>query len=123
MLSESIKINHDNGILMAIGFPTLTPTNGNNVINVGDNQGVKIVGPMLLQGGTTNSETLLQFGANTGYNGNASNPGILYSVFARIGGPNDPKKEQQKASTMFTIDSDNGTDRKNLFEQLHLCID
>merc|ERR1711971_823719 len=56
-LSKSIEIKRDDAILMAIGFPVLTPTKGNNVINVGNNQGVRIVGPMLLQRHSTESET------------------------------------------------------------------
>eukprot|EP01084_Bolivina_argentea_P275066 468997_1 len=106
-LSSSIKITHDNAILMGIGFPVLTPTNGNNVITVGNNVGVRIVGPILLQGGPSNSDTLLQFGDAGGFSGDAANPGIIYDVFARVGGPNNPNVIQQKTSSMFTINSDN----------------
>lgn len=91
---------------MAIGFPVLQPQNGSAVITVGDHVGVRIVGPMLLQAGPVNSEALLQFGTPDGSSGDAKNPSFLYSVFARVGGPNDPSKEQQRASAMMVINSD-----------------
>jgi len=49
--------------------------------------GVKLAGPFLLQAGTRPTRTLLQWGDGV-YAGNSSNPGVMYDIFARVGGPN-----------------------------------
>ena len=85
-LDAPLKISAHNQILLGLGYPTLVSANGNPVITVGNVDGVRIAGPFLLQAGPNPTPTLLQWGDGT-YSGTASNPGIMYDIFARVGGP------------------------------------
>lgn len=49
-LSESIKVNREGAVLLGLGMATLTPTNGNACIEVGDVDNVRIAG-LILQAG------------------------------------------------------------------------
>jgi len=84
-LTESIKVNKDNQVVLGLGLATLIATTGQPCIEVGDVDGVRISG-LLLQAGETNSPTLLTWG-NKGYAGKSENPGAMHDVFARVGGP------------------------------------
>jgi len=99
--SEAITIARNNTVILGIGFPTLTATNGNPVFRVTDVDGVRI-GGVLLQGGKTLSPSLISWGDTKKY-GNASNPGIMYDIFVRVGGTNDPKAYQARVDAMVTI--------------------
>jgi len=104
-LTDSIQITKPNTTVLGIGFPTLTPQNGNPCIVVSNVDGVRVAG-ILLQAGKTKTASLLQWGTGS-YNGNPFNPGFLYDVFARVGGTNSPSQYQVSTDTMIQINSGN----------------
>ena len=103
----SIKVVKSNTVILGIGFPVITPMNGNIVIEVASGlYGVRIAG-LLLQAGKVNSPTLLQVGSKGDGNGNALNPNIITDVFARVGGENDPNIYQVYTDSMIEINTGN----------------
>jgi hypothetical protein len=87
-LSDSIKVNKPDQVILGIGMATLISDNGKPCIEVGNVEGVRVAG-LLLQAGSHKSETLLKWGTSKN-NGTSVNPGIASDVFARVGGRNDP---------------------------------
>ena len=85
-LAESLKIAVDGQVLLGLGMATLTPTNGNPVIEVADGVDARIAG-LLLGAGSIQSEQLLKWGTDPS-KGNADAPGVISDVFARVGGRN-----------------------------------
>jgi len=98
---QALTITHPNTVIIGIGFPTLTATNGNAIIHVTDVDGAR-VGGFIFQAGKTLSPTLIQWGDTNSY-GNQSNPGIIYDVFARVGGTNNPSQYQVSTDVVVTI--------------------
>jgi len=87
-LDAPIEIKNKNTVVMGIGQATLISTNGNAVIDVANVDGVRISG-LLLQAGAKKSDTLLKWGhSQIKYAGDASNPGAMHDVNARVGGEN-----------------------------------
>jgi len=99
--SDAITVQRNNTVILGLGFPTLTATNGNPVFRVTDVDGVRI-GGVLLQAGKVLSPSLISWGTTNKY-GNATNPGFMYDIFVRVGGTNDPKQNQVMADAMVTI--------------------
>jgi len=100
-LEAPLKITHSGQVLLGLGMATLVSANGNPCIVVADYlDGVRIAG-VLLQAGPMATPTLLQWGGGT-YQGNSSNPGFLYDVFARVGGPD---VNEVQAARMVEINS------------------
>ena len=60
---------------------------------------------VLLQAGPSKTEALLLWGSGSG--GSQSNPGVLSDVFARVGGTNDPNRQQMTADVMVKINNGN----------------
>jgi len=100
-LETSINVTRDNTVILGIGFPTLTPTNGNPAIEVGDANGVR-VGGILVEAGKQTSQTLVEWGATTNF-GDPANPGFMYDLYARVGGTNNPQQYQVSANSCLTI--------------------
>jgi len=84
-LAESIKVNRANTIVMGMGYATLTPTNGNSVLEVADVDGVT-VSHLMVDAGATNSPALIRVGENGSNASHASNPTVLHDIFVRVGG-------------------------------------
>lgn len=84
-LQDSLKPNTAGQVILGLGMATLIAANGKPVIEVGDVAGVKI-GGLLLQAGRKPTPTLLTWGTGA-CAGDASNPGGLYDIAARVGGP------------------------------------
>jgi hypothetical protein len=99
--SEALVISRANTVVLGIGFPVLTATGGNAVIQVNDVDGVR-VGGFIFQAGRSKSQTLIQWGQTKNY-GNPSSPGFMYDMFGRIGGTNNPSQYQVSADVMITI--------------------
>jgi len=99
--SEPLTVTHPNTVILGIGFPTITATNGNSVIQVNDVDGVRI-GGILFQAGKTLSQTLIQWGQTKNF-GSQTNPGIMYDLFGRVGGTNNPSQYQVSANVLITI--------------------
>jgi len=90
-LDEPIHVRNPGTVLLGLGLATLVSSNGSVVIRVHDVPGVRVAG-ILLQAGPA-STTLLEWG-ETRWGGDASNPGMLHDVFARVGGPRFPFEQQ-----------------------------
>lgn len=103
-LSASLKLSKANQLLLGLGFPTLIPTAGNPVVEVGNVEGVRVVGPFIIQAGTQPTKTLLRWGDGS-YQGNPNNPGMLYDIFGRVGGPDGQIAVQ--ADKMIEINNGN----------------
>ncbi len=100
-LSEPLKVNNPDQIIMGLGMATLIPDNGTAAIDVPDFAGVSISG-IIIDAGAQNSPTLLNVGSTPGAGSSASNPTWLSDVFFRIGG-----LAEGKATTSLQVDSDN----------------
>jgi len=87
-LEAALEVTHSGQVLMGLGLATLVPGQGNAVITVANVDNVRIVGPMIVQASNMTTPVLVQWGDGT-YAGNASAPGGIYDLFARVGGP-DP---------------------------------
>ena len=103
-LDESIMVTHPNTVVLGLGMATLISANGKPAIQVSNVDGVRIAG-ILLQAGPKKTEALLLWGS--GYSGRQSNPGILSDVFARVGGTNNPDKQEMTVDVMVKINNGN----------------
>ena len=115
MLEASLELTHNGQVLLGLGLATLVPTAGTAVVTVaGSTTGCRVAG-LLLQAGTTHSETLLQWGSPSpsggGGGGGKAGPlkdsdyGFIHDVNARVGGPKLPTGSQASAGSMVTIDA------------------
>jgi len=102
-LSDSLKVNKPNQVVLGIGMATLISNTGKPCIEVGNVEGVRVAG-LLLQAGNHKAPTLLKWGSSKNA-GSASNPGVASDVFARVGGRNNPHSQQTSADSMFEINS------------------
>jgi len=84
-LTDTIRVNNANTVVLGLGFATLQPTNGVIAMSVADVDGVKL-GGLLFDAGATNSPVLLQVGPTGSTASHAANPTSIHDVFARIGG-------------------------------------
>lgn len=84
-ISEPIKIQNENTVVLGLGYATLKPTNGNQCMTIGDVAGVKIAG-VLFDAGRVKSETLLTVGTTKNSTDNSENPTCLIDTFYRVGG-------------------------------------
>jgi len=60
-LSDSIKVNKPNAVILGIGMATLISNTGKTCIEVGNVEGVRVAG-VLLQAGNHKSQSLLKWG-------------------------------------------------------------
>ncbi|HET7505779.1 MAG TPA: sialidase [Kofleriaceae bacterium] len=84
-LSDTIRVNNPNTIVLGLGFATLRPDNGVIAMSVADVDGVKLAG-LLFDAGSVSSPVLLQVGPPGSSASHAANPTSLHDVFARVGG-------------------------------------
>jgi F5/8 type C domain len=84
-IDQTINVNNPNTVVLGIGLPTLIPVNGVDTIHVADVDGVRIAG-LLMDAGTTNSNTLLTIGPAGSSASHAGNPTSVQDTFFRIGG-------------------------------------
>lgn len=104
-LTESIVVNKEGAVVLGLGLATLISTAGNSVIEIGDVNGVTISG-LILQAGEERSHTLLKWGSGSS-SGDASNPGAMHDIFARVGGTNDSNVSSLQTDTMLEVNSGN----------------
>jgi hypothetical protein len=98
-LDVPIQVTQPNTVVIGIGLPVLTPTNGNAAMTVADVDGVTVAG-LLMQAGATSSPTLLEVGSPGSSADHSTNPSVIFDVHCRIGG-----YVAGTASVCFTIDS------------------
>ena len=84
-LDQALNVTTDDAVVLGLGMATLSPTNGNAAITVGDNTGVKLAG-ITVDAGATKSSVLVQVGPAGAKKADAADPTSLSDVFVRIGG-------------------------------------
>ncbi|MDH2427182.1 RICIN domain-containing protein [Sphaerisporangium sp. TRM90804] len=98
-LSDTIRVNRANTVVLGLGLATIIPQNGVTAMSVADVDGVKVAG-LLIDAGTTNSATLMQVGPSGSAQSHAANPTSLHDVYFRIGGA-----AVGKATTSLVVNS------------------
>ena len=104
-LTDSIKVNRPDTVVLGLGMATLISNTGKPCIEVANVEGVRIAG-LLLQAGPQKADSLLKWGQSKNP-GSSQNPGVASDVFARVGGPNNPYQQQVHADKMFQINTGN----------------
>ncbi|MEU0180811.1 RICIN domain-containing protein [Streptomyces sp. NPDC006207] len=92
-LNQTLNINRADTVVLGLGLATVIPDNGITAVNVADVDGVKIAG-LLIDAGTTNSQTLMQVGPAGSSARHTADPTSLHDVFFRIGGAGVGKATQ-----------------------------
>ncbi|MFF4652175.1 RICIN domain-containing protein [Streptomyces sp. NPDC001380] len=84
-LDRTLQIDRPDTVVLGLGLATLVPDNGVTAVTVADVDGVRIAG-LLVDAGTTGSQTLMQIGPAGSSARHTANPTSLHDVFFRIGG-------------------------------------
>jgi hypothetical protein len=84
-LESAVFVTRPGTVVLGIGYPSLTPVNGNVAMKVSDVDGVRIAG-FLFEGNTQNSPVLLQVGDSGSTIDHSKNPICLHDIFCRAGG-------------------------------------
>ncbi|MGV9361488.1 RICIN domain-containing protein [Amycolatopsis sp. NPDC003731] len=100
-LNQTLRVTRPDTVVLGLGIATLIPDNGITAMTVDDVDGVKIAG-LLIDAGTTSSNTLMQVGPAGASANHAANPTSLHDVFFRIGGA-----AVGKAATSLVVNSSN----------------
>ncbi|WLQ36094.1 coagulation factor 5/8 type domain-containing protein [Streptomyces castrisilvae] len=98
-VDQTIDIDRADTVVLGLGLATIIPDNGVTAIKVGDVDGVKLAG-LLVDAGTTNSDSLIEVGPQGASASHADNPTSLQDVFVRVGGAG-----AGKATTGMVINS------------------
>ncbi|WP_410572402.1 RICIN domain-containing protein [Amycolatopsis sp. cmx-4-61] len=100
-LNQPLRVTRPDTVVLGLGIATLVPDNGVTAMTVDDVDGVKVAG-LLIDAGTTNSNTLMQVGPTGSAADHAANPTSLHDVFFRIGGA-----AVGKATNSLVVNSNN----------------
>ncbi len=100
-LNQALHVTRPDTVVLGLGIATLVPDNGVTAMNVDDVDGVKVAG-LLIDAGTTNSNTLMQVGPAGSTANHEADPTSLHDVFFRIGGP-----AVGKATNSLVVNSNN----------------
>ncbi|MEV7097320.1 RICIN domain-containing protein [Amycolatopsis sp. NPDC051045] len=84
-LNQTLRVTRPDTVVLGLGIATMIPDNGITAMTVDDVDGVKVAG-LLIDAGTTSSNTLMQVGPAGSAANHAANPTSLHDVFFRIGG-------------------------------------
>ncbi|MFC8533347.1 RICIN domain-containing protein [Streptomyces sp. NPDC057249] len=84
-LDQTLDVTRPDTVVLGMGLATLIPDNGITALTTADVDGIKIAG-VLVDAGTTNSQTLMRIGPDGASANHAANPVTLNDVFFRIGG-------------------------------------
>lgn len=84
-VNGTINVTRPDTVVLGLGLATLVSNGGNTVLSTADVNGVRIAG-LMVDAGTTNSQTLIHIGPAGSSASHASDPTVLSDVFARIGG-------------------------------------
>jgi hypothetical protein len=84
-LDQTLKITRPDTVVLGLGLATFVPDNGITAISVDDVDGVQLAG-LLIDAGTTNSDTLVEMGQQGSGADHSADPSALHDVFFRIGG-------------------------------------
>ncbi|MBE1498156.1 hypothetical protein H4696_005256 [Amycolatopsis lexingtonensis] len=100
-LDQTLRVTRPDTVVLGLGIATLVPDNGITAMTVADVDGVKLAG-LLIDAGTTSSDTLVQVGPAGSTANHAADPTSLHDVFFRIGGA-----AVGKAATSLVVNSSN----------------
>jgi hypothetical protein len=92
-LSQTLNITRPDTVVLGLGLATLVPDNGVTAISTSDVDGIKLAG-LLIDAGTTNSQSLMTIGPAGSSASHAADPTSLSDVFFRIGGATVGKATQ-----------------------------
>ncbi|WP_072686858.1 RICIN domain-containing protein [Rhodococcus marinonascens] len=92
-LDQTLNIDRPDTVVLGLGLATLVPDNGVTAVSTADVDGIKIAG-LLIDAGTTNSQTLMQIGPSGSTARHTANPTSLHDVYFRIGGAGVGKATQ-----------------------------
>lgn len=104
-IDSPLVVAHEGQIILGLGLATLISSNQNVIIQVNDVDNVRIAG-LLLQAGAPSTDiapALLVWGEGKGYQGDATKPGVLSDVFARVGGPDGTASSPVGVKIMFHL--------------------
>ncbi|TPW71498.1 hypothetical protein [Schumannella sp. 10F1B-5-1] len=99
-LDAPIDVTRPGTVVTGIGFPTLTPTNGNAVLTTADVDGVNI-SSLVVDAGQQNSDQLIRLGTAGSHTDHAADPQTIQDVFVRIG-----SSIQGNATTTLQVNAD-----------------
>lgn len=85
LLTQTLKVNNPNTVVLGIGFPTLRSDNGQPLIQTADVGGLSLSG-LFLDAGAMESGVLMEVGPNGSNANHAANPIALHDLFFRVGG-------------------------------------
>ncbi|MFD4752537.1 coagulation factor 5/8 type domain-containing protein [Streptomyces sp. NPDC058426] len=91
-VDKPIEINRPDTVVLGLGYATIVPDGGATALRVGDVDGVKVAG-LLVDAGTTKSDTLVEVGTKGTHTDHAANPTSLQDVFIRVGGAGPGKAD------------------------------
>ncbi|MFB8208604.1 RICIN domain-containing protein [Streptomyces sp. NPDC056010] len=92
-LNQTLNVTRPDTVVLGMGLATLIPDNGITALTTADADGIKIAG-VLVDAGTTNSQTLMRIGPDGSSANHTANPVTLNDVFFRIGGATVGKATQ-----------------------------
>lgn len=101
-IEETLKVTKKDTIIYGMGLATLEASKGNVVMNVSDEDGIKVCG-LLFDAGEKESTTLLQVGDKKTKVSHGNNPLSFSDVYFRVGGG----KYAGKVKNCVTINSNN----------------
>lgn len=101
-IEETLKVTKKDTIIYGMGLATLEASKGNVVMNVSDEDGIKVCG-LLFDAGEKESTTLLQVGDKKTKVSHGNNPLSFSDVYFRVGGG----KYAGKVRNCVTINSNN----------------
>ncbi|MDT0414515.1 RICIN domain-containing protein [Streptomyces sp. DSM 41982] len=99
-LDQTLKVTRPDQVVLGMGLATLVPDNGITALTTADVDGIRVAG-LLIDAGTTTSQTLMEVGPSGASASHAANPTVLNDVFLRIGGAT-----LGKATTSLVVNSD-----------------
>lgn len=85
LLTQTLRVNNPNTVVLGIGFPTLRSDNGQPLIQTADVDGLTLAG-LFLDAGAVESGVLVEIGPNGAAANHAANPIALHDLFFRVGG-------------------------------------
>jgi hypothetical protein len=92
-LNQTLNITRPDTVVLGMGLATLVPDGGITAVSTADADGIELAG-LLIDAGTTNSQTLMQIGPAGSSASHAADPPQLSDVFFRIGGATVGKATQ-----------------------------
>ena len=91
-LDEALQVHHADTVVLGLGYASLTPTQGNSALVLGDSGGIHVAG-ITVDANVPESDVLVRVGDSSSSTGDEparaddGDPTTLTDVFIRVGGP------------------------------------